>query len=473
MVSPEIFLAMDKILRAFQQPQKPFGGVQIVLSGDFFQLPPIAKEPKTTKFVWQLDLWKNMDLIICYLEKKFRQEDNALIEILEEIRQGEVSENSMEVFRSCYKKNLSDSLRPTRLYTHNVDVDKINETEINNLRAEENFFEAETKGSKKNLKKIFNGSLVSENIKLKKGAMVIFIKNNYEVGYINGTLGKVISFSKKEKLPIVETFSGKKIIVDFEQWIQEDDKGKIKAFVRQIPLKLAWALTVHKSQGMTLDAAEIDLSKTFEVGQGYVALSRIKSIDGLRLMGLNDVALRVDESVMGIDQQMKKQSRLNSLKVKSIDDKELKELSEKFILENGGTIKKEEIGSNKKEIAKEKKIDKSSFKQKGKTLEITKEMVLSQKTIDEISKERKISSRTIINHLGKIKEQDPDLNFDHLRPKAKKLKLILATAEEIKKENKEENFCQNGKMKLRPIFEKLNEKISYDEISLAFLFSDF
>jgi ATP-dependent DNA helicase PIF1 len=476
MVSPKIFSSMDKILRAFKCCEKPFGGVQVVLSGDFFQLPPIGKAARTERFVWQKDLWQQSDLKVCYLEEKFRQKDDVLITILEEIRCGDVSEGSMEVFRSRYRKKLINNFRPTKLYTHNIDVDRINEEELGKLPGETAVFESNTKGSQKNIEKIFRSSLVAQEIQIKKGAVVIFIKNNYEKGYINGTLGKVISFSKEENLPIVEIFSGRKITVDMEDWILEDDKGKVKANVEQIPLRLAWALTIHKSQGMTLDAAEIDLSKTFEVGQGYVALSRIRSIEGLRLMGLNDVALMVDELVLGIDSEMKKQSRLNSLKVRSIDKKELGKTSANFILSSGGTMKKEEIEKNREEISKANKDEKKSFKQKKSkegTVMVTKKMLIDKKTLFQISKARKISPRTIIGHLKKIKEDIPEFDFNHLKLEEKSMKRILQAARQVKKKNSQNDFCENGKMKLRPIFEKLNKKFSYDEISLALLFGDF
>ncbi|EKE20469.1 MAG: hypothetical protein ACD_7C00567G0004, partial [uncultured bacterium] len=122
MVSPELFSSMDRILKAFKNSEEPFGGVQIILSGDFFQLPPISKERKEIKFVWQTELWQRMGLRVCYLEEKFRQDDEVLINILEEIRSGEVSEDSMNVFRSRYKKKLANNFNPTKLYTHNADV---------------------------------------------------------------------------------------------------------------------------------------------------------------------------------------------------------------------------------------------------------------------------------------------------------------------------------------------------------------
>lgn len=473
MVSPELFLMMDKILRAFKHSEKPFGGVQVIFSGDFFQLPPISKKPREIKFVWQTDLWQSMDLKVCYLEEKFRQDDDALIGILEEIRAGGVSESSMEIFRSCYKKKLANNFRATKLYTHNVDVDRINKSELGGLPGDAMQFRSKNRGAKKDVERIFKSSLVAEELGLKEGAMVIFIKNNYDKGYINGTLGKVVYFSKMTGLPVVEIFSGREILVDLDEWVIEDDKGEIKASVKQIPLRLAWALTIHKSQGMTLDAAEIDLSKTFEVGQGYVALSRIKSIEGLRLMGLNDVALMVDELVLGIDQEMKDQSKRNSSKFKGVSEDEIKEMSRRLILEAGGTVRLSEIKKNQIRIQRAKEEGfMESKKQKGDTVEATKEMAFSKKSISEIALKRKLSEVTIVTHLQKIKELNPDFDIDYLKPKKKNLKLILNAAQEVKKRENKDDFSEDGRIKLKPVFENLDKKISYDEIRVGLLFLD-
>lgn len=473
MVSPELFSSMDRILRVFKKTDEPFGGVQVILSGDFFQLPPISKERKEIKFVWQTELWQIMDLRVCYLEEKFRQDDEVLINILEEIRSGEVSEDSMNVFRSRYKKKLSNDFNPTKLYTHNVDVDKINKTELDNLPGKSLTFRALSKGDKKNVEKIFKSSLVAEEVRLKEEAMVIFIKNNYEKGYINGTLGKVVSFTEVGNHPIVEIFSGRKIIVEKDEWMVEDDRGNIKARVKQTPLRLAWALTIHKSQGMTLDAAEIDLSKTFEIGQGYVALSRIKSIQGLRLMGLNDIALKVDEQVLEIDSEMKRLSRLNAGEFNSLEKKELEKRYENFILHCGGTIEKKEIEENKKEIEKvseEKKEFHGIKKQRGGTIEITKKMLRDKKTIAQIVKERELAESTILSHLQEIRSLLPDLNIEHLKPKEEILNLVLDKAKEIKVKSNSDDFLESGQIKLKSIFEGLNKKVSYEDIKLAMLF---
>ncbi|MFA6183814.1 MAG: helix-turn-helix domain-containing protein [Parcubacteria group bacterium] len=469
MVSPELFISMDRILRAFQDENKPFGGIQVVLSGDFFQLPPVSKIFKEIKFVWQTDLWKNSNLKICYLKEKFRQSDDVLINILDEIRAGEVSEDSMDIFRSRYKKKLADNFTITKLYTHNIDVDRINNEELDKLAGRAVIFKASTKGSKQNIEKIFKGSLVNEEVRLRKEATVIFIKNNYEEGYINGTLGKIIGFQKEKNLPIVEILSGRKIVVSPEEWVLEDEKGKVKAVVKQFPLKLAWALTIHKSQGMTLDAAEIDLSKTFEIGQGYVALSRIKSIEGLRLMGLNDIALKVDELVLEMDEFIREESSFNFQEFQNIKETKIIEISEKFIIRIGGEIIEQDTKNKKQETNKNQKINHDKLKTRG-TLEITKRMVGSKKTIEEIAKERNLSRETVIKHLGQIKKLLPEIDLDYLRPKGESLKLILKVVEDIKKKNNPDDFSLDGQIRLKPIFEALDEKISYDEIKLALLF---
>lgn len=482
MVSPELFLSMDRILREFKHSAKPFGGIQIILSGDFFQLPPISGSGREERFAWQTDLWENTDLKVCYLEEKFRQDDPILINILDEIRSNNVSEESMEVFRSCYKKKLTSKFRATRLYTHNIDVDRINESELNKLSGEIKIFSASRKGSRKNTEKIFQTSLLTKELKLKREAVVIFIKNNLEKGYINGTLGRVVDFTE-ENLPVVEIFSGQRIVVAPEDWVIEDEEGNVKASVRQIPLRLAWALTIHKSQGMTLEMAEIDLSKTFEVGQGYVALSRIKSVKGLRLMGLNETALQVDEKVLVIDKEMREQSQINSLKWQEFPENERKTMWTQFITDIGGTTNEKKIAENRRKIFAQKKKEekllklsgktinkKSENREKGGTLNVTKKLLSKGKTIEEIATIRGLSRGTIVEHLRKMKELGLKIQDNGFKPKSGILRAVKRALLEVKTEKKPDNFLENGDVRLRAIFEKLNEKVSYDDIKLALLF---
>jgi ATP-dependent exoDNAse (exonuclease V) alpha subunit len=471
MISPDLFETIDKILRKFKETEIPFGGVQVVLSGDFFQLPPISKNLREEKFIWQASLWESADFKICYLEEKFRHDDNDLIRILDEIRSGVVSSDSMELFESCYNREFPNGLKVTRLYTHNADVDRINEQELNRLKGRMVSFDSKGEGAKKHQERIFKTSLVTPKLKLKIGALVIFVKKNYELGYINGTLGKVVGFDSYGNGPIVEILSGRKILVKRERWEVENDKGEVTATVRQIPLRLAWALTVHKSQGMTLDGAEIDLSKTFEIGQGYVALSRVRSIKGLRLLGLNDIALMVDKNVLERDKEIKKASDLIRRKVESFSDEEKNKMFKEFLLSKGGIIDEEKIEEQKRELKKEakKKFEKP---RKENTLELTRKLVQKGKSLEEIIKKRGLAEDTIIKHLDKIKKKYPKLDFSNLKPEEEIVKSVKKAVLEIKKRKNKEDFLINNKVKLRSIFEYLEEEISYKEIKLALIFGE-
>jgi hypothetical protein len=462
MVSPELFSSMDRVLQAFKNSPKPFGGVQVIASGDFFQLPPISREPKEQKFAWQSPTWRDLDFKTCYLELKFRQDDSRLIDVLDDIRSGTISDTTYQILESCHLKDLNINHRPTRLYTHNMDVDRINDDELNKLTTPAKEYSYSSKGSKKHIEKIFNTSMVIKELTLKKDAIVIFIKNSPEQKYFNGTIGVVKGFDKLDKMPIIETTSGDRIIVGYDEWSIEDEEGKNIATVTQIPLRLAWAITIHKSQGMTLDAVEIDLSRTFETGQGYVALSRIRNIDGLRLMGINDMALRVDPLILKVDSRIKQASQRAIKEIESIDD--LEEKARVHILKLGGT-------TNKNEIQKEREArDSNSIATKISTYEKTKNLIDKVSSIKELAKTRGLIEDTVVNHLTKLKQDDKELDLSKFKPKSKDFNKIIKVIKSIKLEKDETNFSDDGSMRLKPIFDALNEEVSYYKIRLAMLF---
>ena len=466
MVSPEIFTSMDRILRAFKKNDAPFGGVQTILSGDFFQLPPISKVPKDKRFAWQSTSWKELDLKTCYLEEKFRQDDNVLISILDEIRSGDISSNSYDILNSRLHKDLEIDFTPTKLYTHNIDVDRINNDELRKINNTPHSFNYKSEGTAKNIEKIFKSSLVLEQMALKKDAVVMFIKNNPELGYVNGTTGVVVDFDKKTHLPIVKTSYGSLVKVKLEDWSMENESGNIVAKVSQIPLKLAWAITIHKSQGMTLDSAEIDLSKTFEVGQGYVALSRIKNIDGLRLMGLNDLALKVDPLILHIDDRIKAASKKASDEISEMLDENLEKIFETYILSIGGITDIDKIKKQEAVLKSEKKIvTKSSTP----THIQTKELIETSSTILELATNRGMSQSTILNHLRILKDEDSSINLDKFMPDDNTLTCVKDALETIIKNDNKDDFSEDGKPRLKPLFDALDAKIKYDDIKVALL----
>ncbi len=466
MISPELFSSMDLILRGFKGTDAPFGGVQVVISGDFFQLPPISKVAKSKRFAWQSPVWKALDLQTCYLQEKFRQDDERLIRILDDIRSGTISPLSEELLASRHEKELSIAT-PTKLYTHNVDVDRINLSELDKLDTEARLFVCTHKGSEKNIEKIFKSSLVLEKLVLKKGAMVLFIKNNQELGYVNGTTGKVESFSPIDNMPIVRTSNGKKIKLELEEWSLENDSAKVIATVSQVPLRLAWAITIHKSQGMTLDAAEIDLSKTFETGQGYVALSRIKNIEGLRLMGLNTMALRVDPLILHVDERIKMASVKSFDKIHALSAEERTKVFENHISHLGGIVSKEKIEEEIQNI-KVRKPTGSDYATP--TYIKTKNLIKDSNTLIQLATKRGLSKGTIIQHLFAIKEAYSTVDLSKYKPNDVLLTRVDDSVLTLKTKNLKENFSEDGTLRLKPIYEALDAEVSYDDIRICMLF---
>lgn len=293
---------VDKVCRAFKNNELPFGGLQVILSGDFFQLPPVCKNGEDDSFVHTSKAWENMNIKVCYLTEQFRQQDLNFLAVLNDIRSNEISDTSLGLLTSRINKSVASDLTPTKLYTHNVDVDAINNFELKKINSEPKIYTMQCRGEKHLIESLKGGCLAPEELILKKDAVVMFVKNNFDKGYVNGTLGEVIDFDE-EDYPVIKTVKGGEIAARPTSWtIEENDT--IKAEISQVPLRLAWAITVHKSQGMSLDAAEIDLSKSFTFGMGYVALSRVRTLDGIKLMGLNDLALQINKDVVDLDKQL-------------------------------------------------------------------------------------------------------------------------------------------------------------------------
>lgn len=350
MLSATTLNLIDLVAKTFKRNNKPFGGMQVIFSGDFFQLPPIVKkvfgnsapeeyqeqiifmdeeeeeEVTGTPFAFKAKSWKEAKLCVCYLSEQFRQDDEEFSNLLGEIRDGTFSQKSVEILNKRIIKNDEDEI--TKIYTHNVNVDGFNNRKIAEIDEAERGYKMLTKGKENLVGSLKRGCLVPENLLLKKGALVMFVKNNPVVGYVNGTVGRIVSFVGT--YPMVECDDGERYLAKPQTWSIEDG-GKVLAEISQIPLKLAWAVTVHKSQGMTLNKAVIDLSDAFVEGQGYVAISRVKSLKGLFLKGFNQKALEVHEEIISTDKKLKEDSRRLFTKVKKIKQKEFQERHETFL----------------------------------------------------------------------------------------------------------------------------------------------
>lgn len=317
MLDAKRFDLVNQVLKFVRESDLPFGGVQVVLCGDFFQLPPIVKEDSDLFssdkkiFAYHSLAWEEGSFKVCYLDKHYRQKDKDFVEILDSIRENKAENDIFEKLRDRIKGDISFIKNPTKLYTHNINVDSINNKELSMLTGREVSYKTKSEGEKNLVEALKKSCLVPEELILKKGARVMFVKNNFDKGFVNGTLGEVVDFDE-EDLPIVEIESGKRITASLESWVVEEDDRDV-ARISQIPLRLAWAITVHKSQGMSLDAAEIDLSRSFELGMGYVALSRVRTLEGIKLVGINEISLRVNEEIVEKDKEFKELS--NSIDV--------------------------------------------------------------------------------------------------------------------------------------------------------------
>ena len=444
MLHKNIVDSLDRVAKHMRRNDLPFGGMQIVFSGDFFQLPPVVRDfsnsvDREGVYAFLSDSWKEAKPVICYLTEQFRQDDNDLSNLLNAIRAGDIDEEHWEILKKTYKEGSNDS--HIKLYTHNVNVDEINNQNFENLKGEVYEYEMITKGKGTLVESLKNNCLAEEMLRLKIGAKVICIKNDPERKFMNGSMG-IISHFEDDDMPVVKLNDGKTVKMKSDVWKIEED-GKVKAEITQIPLKHAWAITIHKSQGMTLDNAEIDLSRAFGSGMGYVALSRLRSIKGLNLKGIHNQALEISQTVKDADEEFKKKSEQAVIAIKKYSEKELQKMYNDFILESEGSIKELEV------------TEEEDLQPKKPSYILTKELLDEEKSVSEIAKIRAITKNTVLDHIEKLVEEKMEIKLKHLMPKEKDKKVILASFKKLKT------------TKLTPVYEALNGKYDYDTIRVV------
>ncbi|AVH48406.1 AAA family ATPase [Acinetobacter sp. SWBY1] len=455
---------VNQVLKYFKDSDDAFGGIQVIVAGDFFQLPPVGKndERNRDKFCFMSEAWVEAKFRVCYLTEQHRQGDDYLNDILNAIRAQSIDHQHIQALEHTRHQDIGDTF--TRLYTHNMDVDNINFKHLNEIETESKQFDAVCDGNEKLIETLKSSVRAPEILNLKKHAKVMFVKNNFDMGYINGSLGEVIGFEEDDDhgiLPKVKLTDGTVLLVEPETWSVDNDAGKTIASFQQIPLRLAWAITIHKSQGMTLEAAEIDLSHTFEKGQGYVALSRLKSLSGLRLLGFNSQALELDSLAIKADR------RFQELSEEAETHYELMDLTPQhnaFIRHCGGTLNETEILRNEKKIAKGGKTNYATA-----TLDETRALFEEGYDIQDIAVERGLTPATIINHLARLqKEQNLDISVAH--PGEEVVEEVRKIYKRLMKRQNAEHFSDDGAIKLRPIVEATSPRMGYDQVRLALLF---
>ncbi|TAN32513.1 AAA family ATPase [Patescibacteria group bacterium] len=346
MLGPETLSMVDAVLREIKRCREPFGGLQIILVGDFFQLPPVEKnlpeiqnsllQDRPARFAFDSPGWKNLRPMVCYLTEQHRQDDPQFLGLLSAIRGNRFSDNHLSLINSRKTESAQAPDRVPKLFSHNIDVGRVNDETLSKLPGPEKTFFMSSRGNPRLVEFLIKGCLSPEKLCLKKGAAVMFTKNNQAEGYVNGTLGVVQNFSESGA-PIIKTRGGRFIDVTAAEWALEDN-GRVLATIEQLPLRLAWAITVHKSQGMSLDEATMDLSRVFEYGQGYVALSRVRRLSGVHLLGWNERAFAVHPEVLEKDQEFRTSSLASEEAFAKLPDEELKKMSDNFVVACGGQV---------------------------------------------------------------------------------------------------------------------------------------
>ncbi|KAI4341143.1 hypothetical protein MLD38_025902 [Melastoma candidum] len=304
MIDGELFENLERVARELRKIDKPWGGIQLVVAGDFFQLPPVSKG-KDKGFAFQAKCWNTSFDLQVELTRVFRQSDETLIRVLQSVRKGGVKDEDLELLeQSCCNSEPDSSV--VRLFPRNNQVNAVNQQRIEELGNDCYQFSAADSGEE-SWKKQLEKMIAPNEIALCEGARVMLIKNmSTWKGLVNGAVGTIVGFIDSVDvadvcpdgvLPIVKFDSGKKLVIPLETWCVMDG-DKVVAHRKQIPLLLAWALSIHKCQGMTLDRLHTDLSEAFGYGMVYVALSRIRNMSGLNLSGFDRTKIKAHPKVL-------------------------------------------------------------------------------------------------------------------------------------------------------------------------------
>lgn len=267
---------LDHLARTLRRDDRPFGGIQVIVTGDFLQLPPVSRD-NHHDWAFQSRAWKDAGFQVVELTKVHRQDDAAFIQALAEVRLGHIRGSTAALLQPRVARFPDANL--TRLLTHNAMVDKWNAYRLESIDSEPRVFNADLTGSEAQRQFLIHNLLTPSILVLKRGASVMFTVNAPDASFVNGQTGTVVDLSGGS---VVVESAGRLIRVEPFKW-QFDPRDPRSATFVQLPLRLAYAITIHKSQGLTLGSALIDVRAAREPGQAYVALSRVRTLPGLHL----------------------------------------------------------------------------------------------------------------------------------------------------------------------------------------------
>ncbi len=323
MISAGFFELLDAVGQNVRGNSRPFGGIQLVVAGDFLQLPPVEQKAEET-YVFESEAWRSAIDVSIELKHVFRQKNESFVQLLQSLRLGIVSDAHDELLRSRMHAKLSNDngILPTRLYTHRNSVERENEVQLNVLAGKAFIFVAKDSGEQYSKDMLAKNCMAPATLKLKTGAQVMLLKNLNPPHLVNGSRGRVIGFERmtfanlpedekkrskavfeEREYPRVRFDNGQELVLTPAAW-EVERAGAVMATRAQVPLCLAWALSVHKCQGMTIDCVEVDIASSWDPGQAYVALSRCTSLDGLSLLGYKRDKIRAHQKVLEFYQSL-------------------------------------------------------------------------------------------------------------------------------------------------------------------------
>lgn len=313
MLSAELFDKLDAVARVMRGSDAPFGGLQLLLCGDFFQLPPVLKRGAAgALFAFQARAWQGCGLKAVQLTTVHRQADAELVRLLHDVRVGSLSARSLALLQRCERTDLEATcppgVVPTRLFTHRADCDAVNAHELGALAGATHRFAARDSGTgargRTPSQLLSAAAIAPEQLELKVGAQVLLLRTvSAPDGLVKGTRGRVARFAPGSGLPVVAFANGVEHTIERQPFLHVVER-RVAACRSQLPLALGWAISVHKSQGMTLDCVEVSLGRAFEFGQTYVALSRCRALGGLRVRDFDATAVRAHPDVLDFYEAM-------------------------------------------------------------------------------------------------------------------------------------------------------------------------
>lgn len=323
---------VDALLKYVFGSDKPFGGLQTILSGDFMQLSPIVKPEEKPDFkkrgywAFQSPVWNELDLKIIYLKEVKRQDDPNFANALNMLRAGAINPTVSSYFSETSSHEFPKDVEPVRLLSTNKEVNSMNNMHLKKLKTPLEVYEATVRGKDDKLKaQIIRDCPGMERLELKKGAQVMILVNDKNRQFVNGSMGEFVEVverrmavsifeTKLVKCAVVRLFESDEIVeIPEQEWKIEKRKGdKVTTLARmvQLPIKLGWAITIHKSQGMSLDYLNVDLKRCFAEGMAYVALSRARNYDGLSITGWNPGSIKCNKDAFNFYMGLKNEGKI-------------------------------------------------------------------------------------------------------------------------------------------------------------------